>query len=100
MLPALQWKRRRHHLQASPGLMLLRNPPGLTCLNNLLQIGGRPGHGRSSMVNNSLSFQLFTNQLNSPALLFCPADVNIAPTNWDNVDWARIDYQWLPQTNR
>ena len=74
---------------------------GLNCLNNLLQI--RWAARAWSLEHNEQfpsSFQLFTNNLDSPALLFCPEDVSRPPvTNWDSVDWDRIDYQWLPQTN-
>ncbi len=45
-------------------------------------------------------FQLFTNELGSPGLLFCPADLDRKPaTNWAGLDWSQIDYQWFPQPN-
>jgi hypothetical protein len=45
-------------------------------------------------------FQVFTNEMESPEILFCPADQSRAiPTNWANVDWTKIDYTWIAQTN-
>ena len=46
------------------------------------------------------SFPVFTNELSSPKVFFCPADVSYPPaTNWNKLDWARIHYQWLAQPN-
>ena len=47
-----------------------------------------------------LSFQDFTVELGSPAALFCPAHFRAsAPTNWAEVDWDQIDYQWAPDAD-
>ncbi len=41
------------------------------------------------------SLQELTNELASPALLFCPANFHASvPTNWADVDWMKIDYGW------
>src|SRR5712672_3073407 len=46
------------------------------------------------------SFPVFTNELSSPTVFFCPADVSYPPaTNWNELDWARIHYEWLAQPN-
>jgi hypothetical protein len=46
------------------------------------------------------SFPVFTNELSSPEVFFCPADVSYpAATNWNDLDWARIHYQWIAQPN-
>ena len=73
----------------------------INCVNNLRQIvlaariwsfenGGHCPPG----------IQVFTNQLGSPAVLFCPANVgHQASTNWDGFDWEQIDYEWIPEAN-
>jgi hypothetical protein len=45
-------------------------------------------------------FQTLTNELGAPAVLFCPANLlSSVPTNWTQLDWNQIDYEWLPLTN-
>jgi hypothetical protein len=45
-------------------------------------------------------FQVFTNEMESPEILFCPADQSrVIPTNWAHVDWTKIDYTWIAQTD-
>jgi len=40
----------------------------------------------------------FTNHLESPARLICPANVaHSAPENWDGLDWGQTDYEWVPE---
>ena len=42
----------------------------------------------------------FTNELDSPAVLFCPADIgHQISTNWADFDFSEIDYEWIPQPN-
>ena len=42
----------------------------------------------------------FTNELDSPAVLFCPADIDRqVSTNWADFDLRSSDYEWLPQPN-
>jgi hypothetical protein len=42
-------------------------------------------------------FQAFTFELGDPSILFCPADVSASsPTNWTDLNWARVSYEWLP----
>ena len=69
----------------------------ISCANNLNQILGS-AH-RWSIDNGGHpppSLQVLTNDLPSPALLFCPANlVASVPTNWDEVDWTKIDYTWI-----
>jgi hypothetical protein len=44
--------------------------------------------------------QAFTNELQLPAVLFCPADFGRpVSTNWDGFDWEQIDYEWMPLAN-
>ncbi len=39
--------------------------------------------------------------LESPGLLFCPADGGRqAPTNWAEVNWGNLSYDWVATTNR
>src|SRR5262245_37680337 len=41
--------------------------------------------------------QVFTNKLESQAMLFCPANIaRQVPTNWDSFNWEQIDYEWIP----
>ncbi len=73
----------------------------INCVNNLKQIvlaarvwsSENGGHCPAGI-------QVFTNQLGSPAVLFCPANVgHQIATNWDGFDWEQIDYEWIPEAN-
>jgi hypothetical protein len=85
-----------------PGLdMAAQRASGIACINNLVQIRAA---ARAWAVAHSeqfpASFQVFTNELSSPAPFFCPGDLGApAATNWAGFDWAGVDYQWLPQPN-
>jgi hypothetical protein len=73
----------------------------INCVNNLQRIGLAARIWASE--NNSRypsGIQVFTNELESPALLFCPANIGRQiSTNWDGFDWGQIDYEWVPQLN-
>jgi hypothetical protein len=44
-------------------------------------------------------FQVLTNEMTSPAVLFCRTDVGrLIPTNWSDLDWSKIDYTWISNT--
>jgi hypothetical protein len=45
--------------------------------------------------------EAITNELGSPAVLFCPANFRrlSATTNWANLNWNSIDYAWIPTAN-
>ncbi len=45
------------------------------------------------------SLQEVTNELGNASVLFCPGRFreSLPTTNWDEVDWAAIDYTWNPQ---
>jgi hypothetical protein len=73
----------------------------VNCVNNLNQIRLAAERWSYDHANQfPSSFQTFSNYLNSPAVLFCPADLSRpAVTNWTNFDWSQIGYQWIPQPN-
>jgi hypothetical protein len=70
------------------------------CVRNLSQIGfaaqlWSSDHGDQVPAG----FQVFTNELASPAVLFCPTDAGrLTPTNWSDLDWSKIDYTWISNT--
>jgi hypothetical protein len=73
----------------------------LNCLNNLKQIvlAARIWSSENGDYFPS-GIQVFTNHLQSPALLFCPANVaHQASTNWEGLVWSQIDYEWIPESN-
>jgi hypothetical protein len=73
----------------------------INCISNLKRIG-LAARIWSSEHNGQCpaSIQVFTNELDSPSVLFCPANVaHQAVTNWNDVDWSQIDYEWVPQAN-
>ncbi len=81
-----------------PGLDQAHQKAGsLGCLNNLKQISYAAkrwslDHGGQFPAE----FQVFTNELASPAVFFCPTDVGrLIPTNWSDLNWSRIDYTWI-----
>src|SRR5947207_7017497 len=73
----------------------------INCVNNLKNLvlaaeGWAYDNGDQFPAN----FQTFSNYLDSPAPLFCPADLSRpAVTNWSNFDWSGIAYQWIAQPN-
>ena len=81
-----------------PGLEVARQRVlSLGCVNHLKQIGLA---AQLWSIDNGdqvpAGFQVLTNELTSPAILFCPADVGrLIPTNWSDLDWSRIDYTWI-----
>jgi hypothetical protein len=85
-----------------PGLDLAKQKAAtIQCVNNLKQIDLA---ARVWYYDNEYQFPqgftVFTNELTSPALLVCPADISRpAPTNWNNFDWAHIGYQWFPSAD-
>ena len=81
-----------------PGLEVAKQRAlSIGCVKNLQQIGFAVqlwslDHGDQSPAG----FQVFTNELASPAILFCPADVGrLIPTNWSDLDWSKINYTWI-----
>jgi hypothetical protein len=73
----------------------------IRCVSNLKQIGFA-ARVWSSEHNGQCpaSIQVFTNELESPTVLFCPANVAHQPvTNWNSLDWSQIDYEWVPLAN-
>ncbi|MDB6123889.1 MAG: hypothetical protein JWQ71_2882 [Pedosphaera sp.] len=85
-----------------PGLDLARQKSSsIQCVNNLKQISfGAQIWSDNNGYQFPQGFTDFTNELNSPAVLFCPADISRpAPTNWNNFDWGQIGYQWVPQAD-
>jgi len=81
-----------------PGLELAQQKAlRINCLNNLYQI--KYAAGRWSLDHGGqfpAEFQVFTNELASPAVLFCPTDMGrIVPTNWSDLDWSKISYTWI-----
>jgi hypothetical protein len=73
----------------------------INCANNLREFW-YAARSWSDATNGQFpsSFTVFTNELSSPKVFFCPADVSYpAVTNWNELDWARIHYQWLAQPN-
>lgn len=84
-----------------PGLEIARQRAfSLGCVNNLKQIGRAAQLW--SMDNGDQvppGFQVLTNELTSPAILFCPTDAGrLTPTNWSDLDWSKIDYTWISNT--
>lgn len=67
------------------------------CVNNLKQIGFAARlWSMDSGDQAPAGFLVLTNDLASPAVLFCPADVGRQiPTNWTDLDWSKIDYTWI-----
>jgi len=75
--------------------------PSINCVNNLRQIGLAARIWSSENSGRCPSgILVFTNELGSPAVLFCPANIgHQVSTNWDTFDWGQIDYEWIPQAN-
>ena len=45
-------------------------------------------------------FQVFTNEVESPAPFTCPANLaHTVSTNWAGFDFSQSDYEWIPQAN-
>jgi hypothetical protein len=43
------------------------------------------------------ALEAFTFELGDVSVLFCPADGSFSsPTNWTDLNWARISYEWVP----
>lgn len=85
-----------------PGLdQAKQKASALDCYINLREIWDAAkawsvDHGNQFPTN----FQVFTNEMESPSILFCPADTSrVIPTNWTDVDFTKVDYTWIPQTN-
>ena len=75
----------------------------IDCASNLREISVATqiwiGDNNNQFPTNLLSL---TNEFESSdsSVLFCPANFSHqAVTNWDNVNWNQIDYEWVPQTN-
>ncbi len=73
----------------------------INCVNNLHEIGLAARIWSSENSSRCPSgIQVFTNELGSPAVLFCPANIgHQISTNWDRFDLGQIDYEWIPQAN-
>jgi hypothetical protein len=79
----------------------------IDCANNLSRILAA-AHSWSTDNRDQAppSLQVLTNNLPTPQVLFCPANLTaVAPPNWDTIDWSRIDYtlvsavDWSNPTN-
>ncbi len=71
----------------------------IRCVNNLKQIfiSARIWAGDNGDAYPP-RFQDFTNELSTPQVLFCRANHRqVAPTNWTDLDWGTIDYEWIQQ---
>jgi hypothetical protein len=66
------------------------------CALNLFEIGMASHTWATDNLDHlPPSLQVLTNELGSPAPLFCPANFRPSvPTNWADVNWAAIDYVW------
>jgi len=83
------------------GLQLARNSAsGIGCANNLKQILlGAQSWSMDHADQPPPDFASLTNDLQSPAVLFCPANLSLVPTNWGQLEWNKIDYELLSVTN-
>lgn len=85
-----------------PGLdQAKQKSPVIDCWRNLHEIFDASKRWSSNHGNQFPSdFQVFTNEMESPEILFCPADLSrVILTNWADVNWTKIDYTWIAQTN-
>jgi hypothetical protein len=82
-----------------PGLDLaLQKNKSLQCIRNLHEISIAGRVWKNDHHRFPANFQEFTNELSSPALLYCPKNLRDAPhpTNFTDVSWENIDYIWTP----
>ncbi len=74
----------------------------LNCVNQLKQIGlaARMWHSVNGGSFPS-GFSVLTNELETPANVFCPSNYRREPaaTNWAGFAWSSIDYEWITPTN-
>ena len=87
-----------------PGVLWLAHEraDSINCMNQLKQIGLA---ARLWQIENGGSFpsgfSVLTNELEAPAVLFCPSNYRREPaaTNWNGFAWSSIDYEWITPTN-
>jgi hypothetical protein len=84
-----------------PGLdVALQKSKSLECSRNLRALSAAGRFWNSEHGRFPTNFQQFTNELSSPALLYCPADLRDHPiTNWNDVSWENVDYVWTPPSS-
>ena len=74
----------------------------ISCVNHLKQIGlaARVWQFQNNDVFPS-GFSVLTNELEAPAVLFCPSNYRreAVTTNWEGFAWSSIDYEWITPTN-
>jgi hypothetical protein len=71
--------------------------PAINCANQLSQIlAAARSWSNDNLDQPPPSLEVLSNDLPSPAVLFCPANlITAVPTNWAQVDWTKIDYTWV-----
>jgi hypothetical protein len=83
------------YIPTTVGLALDRSA-SIQCISNLKQIALAARMWHSERGQFPGSFEVLTNELESPSVLCCPADHSDAcPASFSDVDWGRIDYQLL-----
>jgi len=83
------------YIPTTVGLALDRSTV-IYCESNLRQISYAARAWRSEHGQFPPGFEALTNDLTSPAFFCCPADhSDTCPASFDQLDWSRIDYQWL-----
>lgn len=81
-----------------PGLSQAREwASTLHCVSNLKQIAiAARVYANDNADRPPTNFLNFTAELVSPSILFCPADPSTQPpTNWAEVDWSKVNYEWV-----
>jgi len=73
----------------------------VSCVSNLKQIGLAARLWENDNGSFPPGFNVLTNELVDPRILFCPARYRRegTPTNWENFAWSSIDYEWIAPTN-
>jgi hypothetical protein len=68
----------------------------LSCTEHMRQLlSAASAWSLDNMDQRPPGLSVLADSLESPAVVYCPANCrSFIPTNWSDVDWTKVDYQW------